>query len=149
MTSPDTTDDEGHPSRSIWPSLYPALLEQLMAHRSTIVFSNSRGIVERLAGALNDLAGTEIARAHHGSLSREQRLIIEDALKSGELRCVVATSTLSRIDMDAVDLVILVESPGTVARGLQRWDAQASGRRSAISRSSPTRGCSRPRCWST
>jgi ATP-dependent Lhr-like helicase len=121
MTSPDTTDDEGHPSRSIWPSLYPALLEQLMAHRSTIMFSNSRGIVERLAGALNDLAGTEIARAHHGSLSREQRLIIEDALKSGELRCVVATSTLELgIDMDAVDLVILVESPGTVARGLQR-----------------------------
>ena len=121
MTSPDTTDDAGHPSRSIWPSLYPALLEQLMAHRSTIVFSNSRGIVERLAGALNDLAGTEIARAHHGSLSREQRLIIEDALKSGELRCVVATSTLELgIDMDAVDLVILVESPGTVARGLQR-----------------------------
>ncbi|HAX82318.1 MAG TPA: DEAD/DEAH box helicase, partial [Actinobacteria bacterium] len=121
MTAPDTTDDAGHPTRSIWPSLYPALLEQLMAHRSTIVFSNSRGIVERLAGALNDLAATEIARAHHGSLSREQRLIIEDALKSGELRCVVATSTLELgIDMDAVDLVILVESPGTVARGLQR-----------------------------
>ncbi|HEX5630453.1 MAG TPA: helicase-related protein, partial [Acidimicrobiia bacterium] len=73
------------------------------------------------AGALNDLAGAEVARAHHGSLSREQRLIIEDGLKSGELRCVVATSTLELgIDMDAVDLVILVESPGTVARGLQR-----------------------------
>jgi ATP-dependent Lhr-like helicase len=94
MTSPETTDAAGHPTRSIWPSLYPALLEQVLAHRSTIVFSNSRGIVERLARSLNDLAGNEVARAHHGSLSREQRLIIEDALKSGELRCVVATSTL-------------------------------------------------------
>ncbi|HEX5630936.1 MAG TPA: DEAD/DEAH box helicase, partial [Acidimicrobiia bacterium] len=110
MTEPGTVDDEGHPVRSVWPALYPALLEQVMAHRSTIIFSNSRGIVERLAGALNDLAGSEVARAHHGSLSREQRLIIEDGLKRGELRCVVATSTLELgIDMDAVDLVILVE----------------------------------------
>jgi len=121
MTSPDTTDEAGHPTRSIWPSVYPAILDMVQRHRSTIVFSNSRGIVERLAGALNELAGEEIARAHHGSLSREQRVIIEDGLKSGALRCVVATSTLELgIDMDAVDLVILVESPGTVARGLQR-----------------------------
>ena len=121
MTAPDTTDDEGHPTRSIWPSVYPAILDLVRRHRSTIVFSNSRGIAERLAGALNDLAGEEIARAHHGSLSREQRLIIEDGLKTGALRCVVATSSLELgIDMDAVDLVVLVESPGTVARGLQR-----------------------------
>jgi len=110
MTSPDTVDEAGHPTRSIWPSVYPAILEMVQRHRSTIVFSNSRGIVERLAGALNELAGDEIARAHHGSVSREQRLIIEDGLKSGALRCVVATSTLELgIDMDAVDLVILVE----------------------------------------
>ncbi len=121
MTAPDSIDEDGRPTRSIWPSVYPAILELIQAHRSTIVFSNSRGIVERLAGSLNDLAGEEIARAHHGSLSREQRLIIEDGLKTGALRCVVATSSLELgIDMDAVDLVILVESPGTVARGLQR-----------------------------
>ena len=121
MTAPDTTDVDGHPTRSIWPSVYPQILDLVLRHRSTIVFSNSRGIVERLAGALNDLAGHEIARAHHGSLSREQRLVIEDGLKTGALRCVVATSTLELgIDMDAVDLVVLVESPGTVARGLQR-----------------------------
>lgn len=121
MTAPDTTDEAGHPTRSIWPSVYPQILALVQRHRSTIVFSNSRAIVERLAGALNDLAGEEIARAHHGSLSREQRLIIEDGLKTGALRCVVATSTLELgIDMDAVDLVVLVESPGSVARGLQR-----------------------------
>lgn len=121
MTRPDTLDDEGRPARSIWPAVYPRILEMVMAHRSTIVFSNSRGLVERIAASLNDIAGTEIARAHHGSVSREKRTEIEEALKSGELRCVVATSSLELgIDMEAVDLVILVESPTTVARGLQR-----------------------------
>jgi hypothetical protein len=92
-----------------------------MAHRSTIVFANSRGLVERMAAALNELAGEEIARAHHGSVSRSQRVEIEDALKSGTLRCVVATSSLELgIDMAAVDMVVLVESPTTVSRGLQR-----------------------------
>ena len=121
MTRPDTVDDEGMPTRSIWPAVYPEILDLVMAHRSTIVFSNSRGLVERIAASLNDLAGEEIARAHHGSVSREQRVEIEDALKSGTLRCVVATSSLELgIDMEAVDLVVLVESPTTVARGLQR-----------------------------
>ncbi|MDP2623169.1 MAG: DEAD/DEAH box helicase [Actinomycetota bacterium] len=121
MARPDTVDDEGMPTRSIWPAVYPKILDLVLEHRSTIVFSNSRGLVERIAASLNDLAGDEIARAHHGSVSREQRVEIEDALKSGALRCVVATSSLELgIDMEAVDLVILVESPTTVARGLQR-----------------------------
>ena len=121
MARPDTVDEAGLPARSIWPAVYPEILDLVLAHRSTIVFSNSRGLVERIAAALNDLAGEEIARAHHGSVSREQRVAIEDALKSGGLRCVVATSSLELgIDMEAVDLVVLVESPTTVARGLQR-----------------------------
>ena len=121
MARPDTVDAEGLPARSIWPAVYPEILDVVLANRSTIVFANSRGLVERMAAALNDLAGEEIARAHHGSVSREQRVGIEDALKSGALRCVVATSSLELgIDMAAVDMVVLVESPTTVSRGLQR-----------------------------
>ena len=107
--------------RSIWPSVYPSLLELIRSHRSTIVFANSRKLSERLCAELNNLAGDEIARAHHGSVSREQRILIEDLLKRGELPAVVATSTLELgIDMGAVDLVIHVESPTSVASGLQR-----------------------------
>ena len=109
------------PRRSIWPAMYPQLLEAVLAHRSTIIFANSRGLVERLAAQLNQLAGEEVVKAHHGSVSREQRLAIEDGLKTGALRAVAATSSLELgIDMAAVDLVVLVESPTTVARGLQR-----------------------------
>ena len=106
---------------SIWPAMYPRLLDLVNTHRSTILFVNSRGLAERLAAELNRLADTEVAQAHHGSVSREQRLDIEDKLKKGELRAVVATSTLELgIDMAAVDLVLLVESPTSVASGLQR-----------------------------
>ena len=107
--------------RSIWPSVYPKLLDLIRSHRSTIVFANSRRLAERICTELNNLAGAEIARAHHGSVSREQRLLIEDLLKRGELPAVVATSTLELgIDMGAVDLVIHIESPTSVASGLQR-----------------------------
>ena len=107
--------------RSIWPSVYPKVLEMIRSHRSTIVFANSRRLAERLCTELNNLADAEIARAHHGSVSREQRLLIEDLLKRGELPAVVATSTLELgIDMGAVDLVIHIESPTSVASGLQR-----------------------------
>ncbi len=117
-------------SRSIWPAIYPELLRLIREHRSTIVFVNSRRGAERLAVRLNDLAAEEsdngaeaayIARAHHGSLAREERLVVEDLLKSGELPCLVATSSLELgIDMGAVDLVIQVESPKSVTAGLQR-----------------------------
>ncbi|MEA2420038.1 MAG: ATP-dependent helicase Lhr and Lhr-like helicase, partial [Thermoleophilaceae bacterium] len=122
-TSPGAT------ARSIWPAIYPELLSLVRSHRSTIIFVNSRRGAERLAVRLNELAaegeeGDEpayIARAHHGSLAREERLVVEDLLKSGELPCLVATSSLELgIDMGAVDLVIQVESPKSVTAGLQR-----------------------------
>ncbi len=118
---PDPLDPDRAPSRSIWPAVYPELLEAIRAHNSTIVFANSRRLAERICAEVNNLAGEEIARAHHGSVSREQRLQIEDALKRGELKAVVATSSLELgIDMGAVDLVIQVEAPTSVASGLQR-----------------------------
>ncbi len=118
---PGEARDEGHEPRSIWPSIYPALVELVRAHRSTIVFVNNRRLAERLALRLNELAEEEIARAHHGSLAREQRTQIEEDLKAGRIPCLVATSSLELgIDMGAVDLVIQVESPKSVARGLQR-----------------------------
>ncbi len=108
-------------ARSIWPSIYPALLDLVQAHRSTIVFVNNRRLAERLALRLNELAEADVARAHHGSLAREQRTVIEEDLKAGRIPCLVATSSLELgIDMGAVDLVIQVESPKSVARGLQR-----------------------------
>jgi ATP-dependent Lhr-like helicase len=108
-------------SQSIWPSMYPEILRLVEEHRSTIVFVNNRRLAERLALRLNELAKKEIARAHHGSIAREQRVEIEELLKSGEIPCLVATSSLELgIDMGAVDLVIQVESPKSVARGLQR-----------------------------
>ena len=70
-------------SRSIWPSIYPAILELVEAHRSTIVFVNNRRLAERLALRLNELAEKPIARAHHGSLAREQRVEIEELLEAG------------------------------------------------------------------
>jgi ATP-dependent helicase Lhr and Lhr-like helicase len=120
-------------SRSIWPSIYPALLDLVRAHRSTIVFVNNRRLAERLALRINELAMAdagggvaqptqqEVARAHHGSLAREQRVLIEEDLKAGRIPCLVATSSLELgIDMGAVDLVVQVESPKSIARGLQR-----------------------------
>src|SRR5207244_7811795 len=108
-------------TNSIWPSIYPALLELVREHRSTIVFVNNRRLAERLALRLNELAEEEVARAHHGSIAREQRVQIEEDLKAGRLPAIVATSSLELgIDMGAVDLVIQVESPTSVASGLQR-----------------------------
>ncbi len=109
------------PKPSIWPHVEAEVLALVRAHRSTIIFANSRRLAERLCGRLNELAEEEIARAHHGSVSREQRTQIEDALKSGTLPAVVATSSLELgIDMGAVDLVIQIEAPDSVASGLQR-----------------------------
>ena len=141
----DMTVPEEGSYNSVWPSIYPKILELVAEHRSTIVFVNNRRLAERLALRLNELhwedgrTGTasnassqatpregaesprEIARAHHGSLAREQRIEVEELLKKGEIPCLVATSSLELgIDMGAVDLVIQVESPKSVARGLQR-----------------------------
>src|SRR5262245_35264114 len=125
--------------RSIWPAIHPRLLELVQSHRSTLIFVNARRLSERLATRLNELwhegenrsgeqdgtsppAGVEeLVKAHHGSLSRERSLQIEGDLKTGRLRGLRATSSLELgIDMGAVDLVIQVESPGSVSRGLQR-----------------------------
>ncbi len=112
----------GEPTtKSIWPAIYPELLKLIREHRSTIVFVNNRRSAERLALRLNELAEEDIARAHHGSLAREERMIVEELLKAGEIPCIVATSSLELgIDMGAVDLVVQVESPKSVAAGLQR-----------------------------
>jgi ATP-dependent helicase Lhr and Lhr-like helicase len=134
----------GAETSGLWPQVYPRLLDLVLAHRSTLIFVNSRGLCERLAQRLNELyalrldeadgAGDggadgqdrgapvpELARAHHGSVSHEKRADIEEALKAGRLRAIVATSSLELgIDMGAIDLVVLIESPGSVARGLQR-----------------------------
>ena len=106
---------------SIWNAIHPRLLEIIRERNSTILFVNSRQVAERLAGALNELAGEPIARAHHGSLAAVQRSIIEEQLKAGKIRALCATSTLELgIDMGAVDLVIQIEAPPSVASGMQR-----------------------------
>lgn len=118
----DAAAAEGPEARhSIWPSIHPKLLELIRAHRSTLIFVNSRRLAERLASRLNELAGEELVRAHHGSIAREQRLEIEEALKAGRLPALVATSSLELgIDMGAIDLVVQIEAPPSVAAGLQR-----------------------------
>src|SRR5262249_22194257 len=112
---------QGPARRSIWPSIHPRLVELIRAHRSTMIFANSRRLAERLAAALNETAGEEIALAHHGSIAKETRLAIEDRLKRGELPAIVATSSLELgLDIGAVDLVVQIEAPPSVASGLQR-----------------------------
>ena len=149
---PDAAGEAGRPGAagSIWPHVEASILDEVLARRSTIIFTNSRGLAERLTARLNELyalragesvtpeaatyhsfsGGTGkrsegvtayIARSHHGSVSKEQRKAIEMALKEGELRCVVATSSLELgIDMGLVDLVIQVGAPPSVASALQR-----------------------------
>ena len=141
-------------NNTIWPDVEERIVDLIEAHRSSIVFANSRRLAERLTSRLNEIhaerSGIELpaghnpqvgggspaqvmasgqafgaepllARAHHGSVSKEQRAQVEDDLKSGRLRAVVATSSLELgIDMGAVDLVIQVEAPPSVASGLQR-----------------------------
>lgn len=144
-----TEPDESGEAVSIWPHVDEAIVDLVLEHRSSIVFANSRRLSERLTARLNEAYAARIgeavetehappaqlgpstevvhgaspllARAHHGSVSKEQRALIEDDLKSGRLRCVVATSSLELgIDMGAVELVVQVEAPPSVASGLQR-----------------------------
>ena len=144
------TEDAEYPevTGSVWPHVEEAIVDRILQNNSTIVFSNSRRLAERLTGRLNEIyserigvpvpdatvpaammaqagstAGADpvLAKAHHGSVSKEQRALVEEELKSGVLRCVVATSSLELgIDMGAVDLVIQVEAPPSAASGLQR-----------------------------
>jgi ATP-dependent helicase Lhr and Lhr-like helicase len=141
MTEPDLPGAEGSArdplqplvggeptAGSIWPAIYPELLALVREHRSTIVFVNDRRSSERVALRLNELAQDVVARAHHGSLSREERAGVEELLKAGELPCIVATSSLELgIDMGAVDLVLQIESPKSVSRGLQRIGRSGHG----------------------
>ena len=106
---------------SIWSAIHPKLLELVRAHTSTLIFVNSRRLAERISGAVNELAGDILVRAHHGSVAADQRKEIEDRLKMGTLRGLVATSSLELgIDMGAIDLVVQIESPPSVASGMQR-----------------------------
>ncbi|WP_254062457.1 DNA glycosylase AlkZ-like family protein [Acidobacterium sp. S8] len=118
---PSGAASQGPKRTSIWSAIHPRLLEIVRGRQSTLIFVNNRRIAERLAGALNELAGEPIARAHHGSLATAQRSEIEEQLKAGAIKALVATSTLELgIDMGAVDLVIQVEAPPSVASGMQR-----------------------------
>ena len=106
---------------SIWTSVHPRLLELIRAHHSTLIFVNNRRLAERLASALNDLAGERLVRSHHGSMARDARSEVEELLKAGGIRALVATSSLELgIDMGAIDLVVQIEAPPSVASGLQR-----------------------------
>jgi ATP-dependent Lhr-like helicase len=112
---------QGRSRPSVWASVHPRLLELIRQHRSTLIFVNSRRLAERLAGSLNDLAGEPLVRSHHGSLARAARSEVEDLLKAGHIRALVATSSLELgIDMGAIDLVVQIEAPPSVASGLQR-----------------------------
>ena len=118
---PSGPASQGPVRPSIWNAIHPRLLELVRAHTSTLIFVNSRRIAERLAAALNELAGETLVRSHHGSLARPQRIEVEDRLKAGQLRGLVATSSLELgIDMGAIDLVVQIEAPPSVASGMQR-----------------------------
>ena len=120
-TLPSGPASQGPTRSSIWSAIHPKLLELVKAHRSTLIFVNSRRLAERISGAINELAGETLVRSHHGSMAAEQRKDIEDRLKMGSLRGLVATSSLELgIDMGAIDLVVQIESPPSVASGMQR-----------------------------
>ena len=118
---PSGPASQGPTRPSIWSAIHPKLLELVRSHRSTLIFVNSRRLAERISAAVNELAGEILVRAHHGSMAVAQRKEIEDRLKLGTLRGLVATSSLELgIDMGAIDLVVQIESPSSVASGMQR-----------------------------
>jgi ATP-dependent Lhr-like helicase len=113
--------DLGNVGGSVWPKVVPLVLERVRESRTTLVFVNNRAQAEKIAAKLNALAEEDIAQPYHGSLARERRLKLELALKAGELRALVATSSLELgIDIGSVDLVIQLQSPKRVTSGLQR-----------------------------
>jgi ATP-dependent helicase Lhr and Lhr-like helicase len=114
-------DFKSLPENTIWPDIYQKLVDLIHEHKTTLIFANNRAAVERITSELNDRAGFELAKAHHGSVSKDIRKQIEQELKRGDLTAMVATATLELgIDMGAIDLVCQVESPKSIARGLQR-----------------------------
>ncbi len=118
---PSGPASQGPKRTSIWQSIHPRLLEIIRGRTSTLIFVNARRVAERLAGAINELAGEPIARAHHGSLAAAQRVEIEELLKAGKIKALVATRSLELgIDMGAIDLVIQIEAP-------PRWLVGCSG----------------------
>ncbi len=121
LLRPDVAPVAQPEQAGMWAVIYPQVLALLRAHRSVIVFVNSRSLCERMSRRINELAEEDLVRAHHGSLALKKRMETEELLKEGQLRGIIATSSLELgIDMGAVDLVVLVESPGSVGRGLQR-----------------------------
>lgn len=118
---------------SVWPDIYNALVKQICKHTSTIVFVNNRATAERVAANVNALADREICCPHHGSISKRRRLDIENRFKSGELRCIIATSTLELgIDVGSVDFIVQISAPPSVSSGVQRL-GRAGHRLSATS----------------
>ncbi|HYG66139.1 MAG TPA: DEAD/DEAH box helicase, partial [Anaeromyxobacteraceae bacterium] len=108
-------------SNELWAETYDRVAALVRAHRSTLVFVNTRRLAERASRALAERLGEGEVACHHGSLSRERRLDAEERLKSGALRAVVATASLELgIDVGAVELVVQLGSPGSLAVGLQR-----------------------------
>jgi len=106
---------------AVWLPLLDRIVKAMEGCRSVLLFVNSRRLCERLCLRLNDHVGYEMARSHHGSMSRERRLEVEQLLKEGNLRCIVATSSLELgIDVGHIDLVIQIDSPQEAARGIQR-----------------------------
>ncbi|HEY7394548.1 MAG TPA: DEAD/DEAH box helicase, partial [Gemmatimonadaceae bacterium] len=114
-------EDLAHVGSTIWTSVTPQVLRHMRSARTTLVFVNNRAQAEKMAARINALAGDEMALPYHGSLSRERRLILEQRLKSGQLRALISTSSLELgIDIGSVDLVLQLQSPKRVANGLQR-----------------------------
>jgi len=109
------------PDDSIWPAVVDRVVDLIRAHRTTLIFANSRRLAERFAERLNERFGPGVIRAYHGSMSREVRRDLEQALKEGRLPALVATSSLELgIDIGSVDLVVQLQSPKGVTQGLQR-----------------------------
>ncbi len=115
------TDLQAVCSGDQWKDIYDRLAELIRAHRTTLVFVNTRRLAERAAHQISERLGKEHVASHHGSLSKERRLLLEQRLKAGEMKALVATASLELgIDIGSVDLVCQLESPRSVSTFLQR-----------------------------
>ena len=105
-------------SNEVWTEVYDRLAQLVEVHATTLVFVNTRRLAERVARHLSERIGQDLVTAHHGSLSRAHRLEAEQALKSGQLKALVATASLELgIDIGNVDLVCQLGSPGSIEIG--------------------------------